>query len=433
MNFLATTDSAALICVIVSVGMGVAFLVADARSPTTRLLAVFLASIGLSIFLNVAYVRPFLPSELPWISHLAPWMTGASIFFGAEWILRIRSMVPAGLLRIRFGDLQFRFAQLLALAYALIGSHFNSLRVEYFIGLYGHWELLSTWQFWIFGGPFFLAVACIIEGTLITLNRKPDKPEAVRLLGIAIASPLIASGLLLPSPWASYSSAIGQMVFLIAAVQYHVMQGQRGHFLKRFLSPSVAELVRKQGLESAMQQRKLPVAAVACDLRGYTDYSYNRDSAHVIAVLQEFYDQIGIEATAHGATIKDYAGDGVLLLLGAPLPMDDYARNAVELAHGIRRRCQQAFAEKGIELGLGIGVASGLVSVGVIGQQRLEYVAVGRAINLAARLCQNASRGEILLDQHTLDQLENRGAFNSGERMQLKGFAEPVQTWLMPA
>lgn len=431
--WLANADSAALICVIIALGMAVAFLVADLRSLTTRMLSAFLLSIGAAIFANVSFVRPYPVDALPWMSYLAPWATASSIVFGAEWILRIRRMVPAGTLRTRFGDYQFRAAQGFALLYAVLGTLFNEWRAGYFLGALDRMEVFAQWPFWLFAGPLIGAVLCIIDGTLITLNRKPEHAEVVRLGGIAVAAPMIAAGLLLPPPWASYSSALGLMVFLIAAVQYHVLQGQRGQFLRRFLAPSVAEMVRRDGLARAMQQQKLPVAAVACDLRGYTDFASARDSAEVIEVLQNFYDEVGLEAAAHGATIKDYAGDGVLLLLGAPVPMQGYALQAVHMANCIRRRCEALFARRGIDLGLGIGVASGMVSVGVIGQQRLEYVAVGRAVNLAARLCQNAGPSEILCDQHTLDQIEDRGHFVHGQQMVLKGFADPVQTWLLPA
>ncbi|MGJ8669482.1 MAG: adenylate/guanylate cyclase domain-containing protein [Oceanococcus sp.] len=429
---ISAADSGALVCVIVSMGMGAAFLFADFKSVTTRLLAGFLILVGLSIFFNVRFVRPGLDGELHWASVLTPLLTSLSMILAAEWILRIRRMVPAGNLRTLFGDMQFRLAQFFAAAYGVIGMHWNELRVEAFIGVSRNPELLMSWGFWMFAGPFTLFLLFIVDGVLITLRRKPDRPELVRLIGIAAASPLIGAGLVLPNPLASYSSALGQMIFLIAAVQYHVMQGQRGQFLRRFLSPSVADLVRREGLQLTMQQTKLPVAAVACDLRGYTDFSASRDSHDVITVLQDFYDLVGEEAGRHGATIKDYAGDGVLLLLGAPLPVDDHVAKALELSAHIRQRCQQHFADNKIDLGIGIGIASGVVSVGVIGQQRLEYVAVGQAVNLAARLCQNAARGEILLDDKTRDQLPDVSDFTSGERMQLKGFIDPIQTWLMP-
>ncbi len=432
-GIIGAADSGAVVCVIIAFGMSIAFLYADYRSRTTRLLAAFLICIGLSIFANVAFVRPFAPDQLPWASHLAPIFTGLSLIFGAEWILQIRRMVPAGNLRTLFGDAQFRVAQALGLVYMLVGVVFNAWRAEYFVGAASHPAVLFSARFWLFGTPFLLAVGCVMEGTLITLRRKPDQPEGVRLLGIALASPLIAAGLLLPAPMASFSSALGQMVFLIAAVQYHVLQGQRGQFLKRFLSPAVAALVRREGLETAMRQEKLPIAVVACDLRGYTAFAHAQDSHDVIAVLQHFYDEVGAAAAEHGATIKDYAGDGVLLLLGAPVPVAAHAADAVALAAAIRQRCAQLFERLGIDLGIGVGVACGMVSVGVIGRERLEYVAVGQAINLAARLCQAAAAGEILVDQSTLEQLEDRSRFVAGAELSLKGFAQQVGTWqLMP-
>ncbi len=426
-------DSGALVCVITSFGMGIAFLYADSGSRTTRMLAAFLACIAMSIFCNVVFVRPFAPDAMPWPQALAPVFTGLSMIYGAEWILRIRRMVPAGSLRTRFGDAQFRMAQAMAVVYMVVGVVWSEWRAEYFIGVLHRDNALAAREFWYFAAPFFLGVLFIVDGTLITMRRKPDRPEAVRLLGIAIASPLIASGLLLPAPWAAFASAAGQMIFLVAAVQYHVLQGQRGQFLKRFLSPSVAELVRREGLATAMQQQKLPVAAVACDLRGYTAFSQAHDSHEVIAVLQRFYDEVGAAAAAHGATIKDYAGDGVLMLLGAPLPVSGHAHDAVRLAAELRARCQSAFAQMDIDLGIGVGVASGTVSVGVIGQERLEYVAVGPAINLASRLCESAGPGEILIDQDTLDQLSDRSGFVAGEPLQLKGIQEPVGIWQLAA
>lgn len=422
-------DSGALVCVIVAVGMSVAFIYADRSSLTTRLLAAFLVLIGLSIFANIAFVRAYAPAQMPWASHLAPVFTGLSLIVGAEWILRIRRMVPAGNLLTWFGDAQFRVAQLLALVYIVLGVRYNVLRAEYFIGAVERENVLGSVFFWMFAAPFGLAILAIMEGTLITLRRKPDRAEGVRLLGIALASPLIAAGLLLPAPLASYSSALGQMVFLVAAVQYHVLQGQRGQFLKRFLAPSVAALVRKDGLDAALERRKLPVAVLACDLRGYTAFAHAHDSHHVIEVLRRFYDVVGDAAARYGATIKDYAGDGVLLLLGAPLPVDDAAAQAVALADTLRADCAVLFRQMDIDLGLGVGIASGEVSVGAIGQGRLEYVAVGRAINLAARLCQAAASEEVLLDGQTRDELSDRSRILPGDRLSLKGFEDEVESW----
>jgi adenylate cyclase len=91
----------------------------------------------------------------------------------------------------------------------------------------------------------------------------------------------------------------------------------------------------------------------------------------------------------------------------------------------------------GLDLGLGIGIASGFVTVSVIGgAQRLEYAAVGPAVNLAARLCSRAAAGQILADQRVV------GAAGSGaqayqfeklETAELKGVARPVTIFTVMA
>lgn len=428
-----TLDSGAVVAAIVAMGMSAAFIVADPRSSSTRFLAAFLVSIGISILLNIAYVRPFPPMDLPFASHFAPVFTGIAFLTGCEWILRIRRMVPAGNLRTRFGDAQFRIAQAAAVVYMIVGVVFNEWRAEYFVGVYDELAIITDFHFWIFAAPFAIAVICVMDGTLITLRRKPDRPEAVRLFGIALSSPLIAAGLLLPSPWASYSSVLGQMIFLIAAVQYHVLQGQRGQFLNRFLSPGVAELVRRNGLTAAMQQKTMEISAVSCDLRNYTSYAENRDPEETIAVLRHFYDVVGMAARRHDATIKDYAGDGVLLLIGAPLPVADHAQCAVAMAREVIEAMQQYFAEQDLPLGVGFGIASGPVRVGVIGDERLEYVAVGNAVNLSARLCQYAGSGEILADEATHQLIEPGHDFVQSAPISFKGFTQSLQPWVWNA
>jgi len=84
----------------------------------------------------------------------------------------------------------------------------------------------------------------------------------------------------------------------------------------------------------------------------------------------------------------------------------------------------------GLELGLGIGVASGYVTVGVLGgSERLEYAAVGPPVNLAARLCARAESGQILVDQRTVGLVgaHDRSRFERLEHEEtLKGFSRPV-------
>jgi adenylate cyclase len=211
--------------------------------------------------------------------------------------------------------------------------------------------------------------------------------------------------------------------------------------MSKFLSPQVAELVGRRGLKSATDEQTLELSVVCCDLRGFTAFTAATSSQKVIRILREYYDAVGAAATECGGTIKDQAGDGVLTLVGAPIPYPDHAQRALLLAKRIREKGMEitaSWSDRDLHLGVGVGVASGFVTVGVIGAaSRLEYTAVGPAVNLASRLCSEAAHGEILVDPRSIELLGEGSKAHRvipGEALKLKGFQEPVQSYsLVPA
>jgi class 3 adenylate cyclase len=289
--------------------------------------------------------------------------------------------------------------------------------------------------------PLTISLVLALFSGLLMLKRRPDRAEATRLLAFAVAAPFMASGVVLPNDVAPVVTAIGLLVFLVGSVQYHVVQGRRAQFMSRFLSPQVAEMVGRRGLKSATDEQTIELSVVCCDLRGFTAFTAATSSKKVIAILREYYDAVGAAAAELGATIKDQAGDGVLILVGAPIPYPDHPLRALKLARRIRERGMEItarFSDADLQLGVGVGVASGYVTVGVIGgASRLEYTAVGPAVNLASRLCGEAAHGEILVDGRTLDLLDEdtrrRQPLRAGEPLQLKGFQQPVQSYTLIA
>jgi len=421
-------------------GMALAFIVADRNSPTSRALALFLVSIGLSIGIGsqVAYPLHFAKSVAWWDGVFAI-PEAMAFFFAYEWILRVRRTVPAGRLQTHGPDTLLRVAQGLTLFYLAMAIAFPRLRVEQFLnaGFHEAFER-GTPEFWLFAMPMTISLMLSLFSGLLMLRRRPDRAEVMRLLAFALAAPFMASGVVLPANIAPVSTAIGLLIFLVGAVQYHVIQGQRAHFMSKFLSPQVAELVGRRGLKSATDEQTLELSVVCCDLRGFTAFTAATSSQRVIRILREYYDAVGEAATESGGTIKDQAGDGVLILVGAPIPMPDHAQRALRLATRIREKGLETTArwsDAELRLGLGVGVASGFVTVGVIGAaSRLEYTAVGPAVNLASRLCAEAAHGEILIDARTIELLgeeARRPGLRPGEALQLKGFVQPVQSYTL--
>lgn len=172
--------------------------------------------------------------------------------------------------------------------------------------------------------------------------------------------------------------------------------------LKRFLAPQLAELVERTGESRMLEGQRTEVAVVFCDLRGFTAFSNKAEPEEIIAVLNEYYSMLGAVVTRHEGTLTSFQGDGLMIILNAPIPCPDPALRAVRMATEMQENIQpliQRWRARGHVIGFGVGLAFGAATVGQIGTgSRLEYTAIGNVVNLAARLCASAADGEILFD-----------------------------------
>ncbi len=431
--------SAATIVALLALGMALAFILADRQSPTSQALSVFLGFAGVSIAIDVLWVLPMRAQHgvVPWEGLLAL-PQALAVVYAFEWVLQVRQTIPAANLDTRGPNRLLRIAQGLAGVFGLAAVALPELRAAHFGNVVLDPGEHVHWSFWVFAVPLGLSVLIGIAGSLFTLFRRPDRAEVRRLVAFALGSPLMAAGMVLPPHTAPLATAVGLLVLLVGSVQYHVTQGQRAQFLSRFLAPQVAQLVTRRGLKSATDEKTLEISVVSCDLRGFTAFSAATSSRRVIEILREYYDAVGQAAASCGGTIKDQAGDGVLILVGAPIAFDDHAQRAIQLAHRIRDvgiALTRQWSNQELQLGVGVGVASGFATVGVIGgASRLEYTAVGSPVNLASRLCSEAAHGEVLVDERTAE-LFGGGQPDShlqmGPSLQLKGFSKPVQSYLL--
>jgi adenylate cyclase len=424
-----------VIVALVALGLGIAFVSADRHSRTSQALAIAFVSIGLSVYLNVVVLQQMgdVPAWAGWFAL----PESVAILSILEWILRVRRTLPvAGDIDTRAGDYALRAGQFAGALYGAMSILLPAQRIEAFGRSTDGFASVTSPVFWIFMLPILLSMLTGLFGILLLLNRRPDRAEAIRVLAMALATPFFVSGFILPLDWSALTSAVGEMIFFIGAVHYHVLQGQRGQFMSRFLSPQVARLVSERGLEQAMRESQREITVVACDLRGFTAYAAAQSTTQVLAVLREYYDAVGEIVSEYNGTIKDFAGDGILILVGAPLPVAYHARRGVQLARRIRERAEvltQQWSRPGHGLGIGVGVATGVVTIGVIGgASRLEYTAVGSTVNLASRLCEQAISGEILVDARTVELAGSAGTGSRGP-IRLKGYAQPVPHYAVEA
>lgn len=182
--------------------------------------------------------------------------------------------------------------------------------------------------------------------------------------------------------------------------------------LKRFLAPQVAELVDRVGDDSVLEGHRAEVVAVFCDLRDFTAFSATAAPEEVMSVLAEYYETLGEIITKYTATLISFSGDGLMVLVNAPVPVEEPSLQAVDLAVDMQRSVQElivGWRARGHRIGFGAGLAMGPATVGRIGyESRFDYTAIGSAVNLAARLCASAADREILMDAKVAEAIRGR-------------------------
>lgn len=418
----------------VACGLAGVFWYADPQSPTTRSLVLAFAAMGLAVGLSSPFTRHFADHDIPlWLrwQASAEWLT--FVAFG-EWMLRVARTAQPSARAMRRMTLLIRHTQAATVVYLVVSLINPGARLNVFFASLGAPESFMDPRFWWLATPVALGTVGFVVTAIMLSLEDLDPAERVRAVAVAIAIPFMALAMLMPVGPHALCMAIGIVIFMVGMVRYLVMQGERGQFMSRFLSPEVAKVVRTQGMEAALKPQTLELSVLCCDLRGFTAYAASHESAQVIELLREYYDAVGEAVAQYGGTVKDYAGDGILILVGAPLPEAGHARHALSLARQVlaqARGVAHRWSDAQGKLGAGVGVASGVVTVGIIGSDsRMEYTAVGSAVNLASRLCEEARDGEILVAARTAEltgpeNLEDRGVIH------LKGFAADTRHYAL--
>jgi class 3 adenylate cyclase len=214
------------------------------------------------------------------------------------------------------------------------------------------------------------------------------------------------------------------------AVSQH--KSERINRLKQFLAPQVAELVEHSDQRLLDAQRR-EVVAIFGDLRGFTAFTARAEPDAILAVLRQYYEAIGAVTARHEATLIRFAGDGVMVLVNAPVACADPAQRGVRLAIDMQAAVQslaRAWNADGCAIGFGVGVAMGPATVGTLGYQgRLDYTAIGNVVNLASRLCSLAEDGQILVDPVVTGHVRDSIALASIGKRAIKGYHHALEVF----
>ncbi len=198
--------------------------------------------------------------------------------------------------------------------------------------------------------------------------------------------------------------------------------------LRGFFSPQVAELISAD--DGMLEPHRRNVSVVFTDLRGFTEFAESAEPEEVMEVLREYHAEMGRLITAYDGTLERFTGDGLMVFFNDPVEVSGPEARAIRMALAMRDSVVTLagrWAQLGHDLTMGIGVANGYATLGVIGfEGRWDYAAIGSVTNLAARICSTAEGGQVLVSGRFLSKIDGLAESESIGELTLKGFRRPV-------
>jgi class 3 adenylate cyclase len=225
----------------------------------------------------------------------------------------------------------------------------------------------------------------------------------------------------------------------IARQQGQLQASQR--LLRRYVPEQVADAVMSSTPEAVDRHERRKLTIFFSDLVGFTDLSEEMEPEDLANVLHDYFTEMNAIARKHGGTVDDLIGDAVLVLFGAPDFTDDrdQALRAVRMAAEMQEAMtalNERWASGGIPetLVVRMGINTGLATVGNFGSaERTKYTALGKQVNVAARIQSQCEPGKVLIGHTTWLLVRDEISCTPKGELQLKGLRKPMAAYEVKA
>jgi class 3 adenylate cyclase/predicted ATPase len=186
--------------------------------------------------------------------------------------------------------------------------------------------------------------------------------------------------------------------------------------------------------KSALEGERKQVTVLFADVKGSMELAEQVDPEEWHRILDRFFQILTEGVHRYEGTISQYTGDGIMALFGAPIAHEDHAQRAcyaaLRLSDELRRYADELKREKGLGFLVRMGLNSGEVVVGKIGDDlRMDYTAQGHTVGLAARMEQLAEPGKAYLTEQTAKWVEGYCRLGDLGDFNVKGVHEPLRVF----
>src|SRR5438094_72005 len=213
---------------------------------------------------------------------------------------------------------------------------------------------------------------------------------------------------------------------------FNVAPAERFSSPGSYTPPHLAERILTS--RAALEGERKQVTVLFADLKGSMELLADRDPEDARHILDRVLEQMMEAVHRYEGTVNQVLGDGIMALFGAPLAHEDHAVRAcyaaLRMQESVQRYSEALRHSRGIEVRIRVGMNSREVVVRSIGSDlHMDYTAVGRTTQLAARMEQLASPDTIRLTAETVRLVEGYVEVKPLGPIPVKGLAEPVQAF----
>lgn len=207
--------------------------------------------------------------------------------------------------------------------------------------------------------------------------------------------------------------------------------------LAKYLAPQVYNSIFSGKQDVRIESRRKKLTICFSDIAAFTETTDKMESEELTQLLNQYLTEMSKIALSFGATIDKYVGDAILMFFGDPETrgIREDAIACVSMALAMQERMGElgeTWRSVGIEMPLRcrIGIHTDYCTVGNFGSEdRMDYTIIGGAVNLAARLEEEAAPGSVLISYETFAQVKDLIHCEETGRVQIRGIAYPVATY----